>query len=519
MSSLQQNQVNSNNRDVLSSSNHTASTDSLMPPPRSLLNNQSSLHSTIHSSMDMSSAHTGSRDPYYMNSRHGNGANPSNHSGSNDYMLSSNHSNFSSDMSAIGGPSLHQPGGGLSMEAFMALARHSTGSDGFPLHGNTNSLQRMQQHQQRHQSHPSMPLGIMPNGTDHSSTMRSNVSNFSMEPYSIAGDSNHLVLGHSDHTHSSSQSSAAVNYHTQQAASSSLLDNRSVLVDEPSLLGDSPALPPRPSSMPESTASLRPPASRPMMSASATARGFVPRPSMVESSRRLQVGGSTRKMYDYSHAEYRDHTAPTHTSSFSHNESIAESMAETDRRRAFAKMKYDRPPSSRTTASGHRSDGMPDIHMVESQLSILSNLSLDSKPLHDRSMRSKKVSEPILEGEIAEVVDHSAFSNHFSSSKHSIMSGLSRTSEMDHSIFSDLSRKIGNVSTRSIAMSEFSGIELGDHRFYDEASFSSSPRRQKAGNVSMRSIAMSEFSAIDSLDNKDETSASSLIQISNETLF
>jgi len=42
------------------------------------------------------------------------------------------------------------------------------------------------------------------------------------------------------------------------------------------------------------------------------------------------------------------------------------------------------------------------------------------------------------------------------------MSGLSRISDKSDeagSIFSDLSRKIGNVSTRSIAVSEISGIE------------------------------------------------------------
>ena len=46
-------------------------------------------------------------------------------------------------------------------------------------------------------------------------------------------------------------------------------------------------------------------------------------------------------------------------------------------------------------------------------------------------------------------------------SRRSLMSGLSRISDSSdvQSIFSDLSKKIGNVSTRSIAMSEISGIE------------------------------------------------------------
>lgn len=46
-------------------------------------------------------------------------------------------------------------------------------------------------------------------------------------------------------------------------------------------------------------------------------------------------------------------------------------------------------------------------------------------------------------------------------SRRSLMSGLSKISDSSdvNSIFSDLSKKIGNVSTRSIAMSEFSNID------------------------------------------------------------
>ena len=47
-------------------------------------------------------------------------------------------------------------------------------------------------------------------------------------------------------------------------------------------------------------------------------------------------------------------------------------------------------------------------------------------------------------------------------SRQSLMSGLSRISDTsyDNSIFSDLSKKIGNVSTRSMAMSEMSALEI-----------------------------------------------------------
>ncbi|CAB9516792.1 expressed unknown protein [Seminavis robusta] len=131
-----------------------------------------------------------------------------------------------------------------------------------------------------------------------------------------------------------------------------------------------------------------------------------------------------------------------------------------DRRNMFAKMKYSRPSSDRMSsgramggASAHSiGDGMPDFHMVESQLSLYSNLSgmtgTDSKTksLGDTSGDKKPAGSDMLGG---------------AGSRHSIMSGLSRISDTSevHSIFSDLSRKIGNVSTRSIAMSEISGID------------------------------------------------------------
>lgn len=111
-----------------------------------------------------------------------------------------------------------------------------------------------------------------------------------------------------------------------------------------------------------------------------------------------------------------------------------------DRRKHFARMKYSRPPSGRFSQSGsskqlyasNRSlgDGMPDIHLVESNRSLQSGGPPDN---------------------IANIFE----------SRRSLMSGLSRISDASdvHSIFSDLSRKIGNVSTRSIAMSEISVMD------------------------------------------------------------
>lgn len=138
-----------------------------------------------------------------------------------------------------------------------------------------------------------------------------------------------------------------------------------------------------------------------------------------------------------------------------------------DRRHMFAKMKFSRPPSERISgrqiggASAHSSsmgDGMPDFHMVESQLSLYSNLSgmtgNDSKTkasFGDDTAGTGSSKKSFPGGDLLGAAG----------SRHSIMSGLSRISDASevHSIFSDLSKKIGNVSTRSIAMSEISGIE------------------------------------------------------------
>lgn len=128
-----------------------------------------------------------------------------------------------------------------------------------------------------------------------------------------------------------------------------------------------------------------------------------------------------------------------------------------DRRKHFARMKFSRAPSGRSNTSGgsnrqvHSSnkqlyasnkslDGMPEIHMVDSNPSLYSNLSAE------------------VNGRIPDVVAN------IMESRRSLMSGLSRISDTSdmNSIFSDLSRKIGNVSTRSIAMSEISVMDEQD---------------------------------------------------------
>jgi hypothetical protein len=271
-------------------------------------------------------------------------------------------------------------------------------------------------------------------------------------------------------------------------------------------------------------------------------------------------------------------------------------LAGFDRRRVFAGMKYSRPPSVRleTPARGSNGmpshgppslltmDGMPDIHMVESNLSLHSNMSLmtsgggdlkatpgstssfpfsaaaaaaaaapnansndykQQQQQHDYKQHDYKQHDykqhdykqhdykqhdykqrPAVE--TAKVVDHSSRERFHpdamsSGSRHSLMSGLSRIS--DTSIFSDLSRKIGNVSTRSITMSDISAIDIQEVDNEEESTSSglehpsektpegdyrektTSESGRKLGFASTRSIAMSDISAFDvqELDNED----------------
>jgi hypothetical protein len=162
-----------------------------------------------------------------------------------------------------------------------------------------------------------------------------------------------------------------------------------------------------------------------------------------------------------------------------------------DRRRVFAKMKYDRPPSIRRPkvhSSSSLYDGLSDFNMVESTASLFSAFSgvESSNMLKSESNNNLKTdsnhydsyvpSKPNVE--TAKVVDHSRLSHYddrMTGSRHSIMSGLSRISDtsIDHSIFSDLDRKIGNVSTRSLAMSEISYMDMQERDNEDSNNSSS----------------------------------------------
>ena len=141
-----------------------------------------------------------------------------------------------------------------------------------------------------------------------------------------------------------------------------------------------------------------------------------------------------------------------------------------DRRTLFAKMKY-----SRRASGGHAqrsegslgAEGMPDIQMVDFNISLMSNLA---------GQRPKRRDSLSNYSDYGRKDENMAVGSRRSSmsgvgSRRSSMSGLSRVSDSSevNSIISDLSKKIGNVSTRSIAMSEISGIEEGFHEDLEES--------------------------------------------------
>jgi hypothetical protein len=155
-----------------------------------------------------------------------------------------------------------------------------------------------------------------------------------------------------------------------------------------------------------------------------------------------------------------------------------------DRRKNFAKMKFTRPASGRFTSGSSKNlfnsqrslgaDGMPDIHLVESNPSLFGTTSSKGSEKGDTS--GGKIQVP----DIANIFE----------SRRSMMSGLSKISDTSeaNSIFSDLSRKIGNVSTRSIAMSEISNMD--DHGDIDNLSSDEAETRPQIVSSSTRQMHM-----------------------------
>jgi hypothetical protein len=103
-----------------------------------------------------------------------------------------------------------------------------------------------------------------------------------------------------------------------------------------------------------------------------------------------------------------------------------------------------------------------------SQFSLLSNLSVGNGTKQDGSSLSKRTIGETT-GKQGPILRDPNFSENLKrddfimalESRRSLMSGLSKISDSSdaQSMFSDLSKKIGNVSTRSMAMSEISGVE------------------------------------------------------------
>lgn len=179
-------------------------------------------------------------------------------------------------------------------------------------------------------------------------------------------------------------------------------------------------------------------------------------------------------------------------------------LAGFDRRHVFAKMKYTRPPSVRGPSGANQKapfvpgqynpsgmsqyslgDGMPDIHMVESSMSLYSNVSnmtdglsrLDLESTHEPASASDQKPSYSSPLERSRPTEHSRDINW--SGGHTVagsVMSLSRIDDasVDNSIFSDLSKKMGNMSTRSVAMSmsEISVLDLqeGDNEDDDSGS-------------------------------------------------
>ena len=156
-----------------------------------------------------------------------------------------------------------------------------------------------------------------------------------------------------------------------------------------------------------------------------------------------------------------------------------------DRREILRTMKYSRPSSESKSQPYSQANLNDDMHMLESNRTTMSGSSNMTGFSEEKDFMSKKSApyvppKPLIE--TAKVVDHSRLGDTLRSSRHgdllaadsrhSIMSGLSRISDtsFDQSIFSDLSRKIGNVSTRSLTPSEISAMDMQERLNEDDGS-------------------------------------------------
>lgn len=154
-----------------------------------------------------------------------------------------------------------------------------------------------------------------------------------------------------------------------------------------------------------------------------------------------------------------------------------------DRREMLRSMKYSRPLSDSKNQPHSQTSLNDDFHMLGSNNTLMSGSSNMTGFSDEKDFMSKKSApyvppKPLIE--TAKVIDHSRLGDTLRSSRHgdllaadsrhSIMSGLSRISDtsFDQSIFSDLSRKIGNVSTRSLTPSEISAMDMQERLNEDD---------------------------------------------------
>jgi len=145
-----------------------------------------------------------------------------------------------------------------------------------------------------------------------------------------------------------------------------------------------------------------------------------------------------------------------------------------DRRRTFARMKRSNSPRTIGVSQRSITDGMPDIHMVDSQFSLLSNLSA-----HGSKHRGHNAVDMDISKHAGLAKKDSIGSEYIGvGSRRSLMSGLSKLSGHSSDInntFSGMSKKFTGtnhtLSSRSLTMSEFSGVDEDDDFAEEEFNF------------------------------------------------
>lgn len=208
----------------------------------------------------------------------------------------------------------------------------------------------------------------------------------------------------------------------------------------------------------------------------------VDRTSMVEPNKILceKIGSfdPTEQQYRQQQqqgASTREHSPNrfSQNNSINSNEQRSNGPSISDRRRIFARMKRTNSPRTMLTSQRSITDGMPDIHMVDSQFSLLSNLSAHGSKHRGQNVIDMDISKHGLTKKDSIGSEYIGVG-----SRRSLMSGLSKLSGHSSDInntFSNMSRKFTGtnhtLSSRSLTMSEFSGVGEDDDFAEEEFSF------------------------------------------------